>query len=171
MVKLGYDLDLLYEEYKLHQSVDSTDPFTPTNNMLVVSNGQVLVRRDAQRRRHHVRDPIDHAGNEHHRHDSLDDRRSVSHPQPRSTGGDCRGLDSFEPSYKPMVEAGLGRQPGRPVQQADVARSSFGVDGTGITVGLLSDSFDQVPYAGGVDGLAHDIATNDLPKTNEDSSR
>ncbi len=40
---------------------------------------------------------------------------------------------------------------------------SFGVDGTGITVGILSDTFNQFPYAGNVAGVQRDIQTGDLP--------
>ena len=42
---------------------------------------------------------------------------------------------------------------------ADVARTQFGVDGTGVTVGVLSDSVNQ--FAG---GLADSVKTGDLPK-------
>ena len=45
--------------------------------------------------------------------------------------------------------------------QADVARQQFGVDGTGVTVGVLSDSVSQ--FAG---GLADSVKTGDLPDPN-----
>jgi len=41
--------------------------------------------------------------------------------------------------------------------RADVARSTFGVNGTGVTVGVLSDSYDNLG------GAAGDVATGDLP--------
>ncbi len=41
------------------------------------------------------------------------------------------------------------------------ARSAFGVDGSGVTVGILSDSFDRDP--GAVTHAAGDVATGDLP--------
>ncbi|MBD2055030.1 S8 family serine peptidase [Oculatella sp. FACHB-28] len=41
--------------------------------------------------------------------------------------------------------------------RADIARSTFGVDGTGVTVGALSDSYNNL------DGEAADIASGDLP--------
>ncbi len=40
---------------------------------------------------------------------------------------------------------------------ADIARSSFGVDGTGVTVGVLSDSYDDLG------GASADVASGDLP--------
>jgi hypothetical protein len=41
--------------------------------------------------------------------------------------------------------------------RADVARSDFSVDGTGVTIGVVSDSFDMLG------GAAADIASGDLP--------
>jgi Subtilase family len=41
------------------------------------------------------------------------------------------------------------------------ARSSFGVDGSGVTVGILSDSFDRDP--GAATHAAGDVASGDLP--------
>ena len=41
---------------------------------------------------------------------------------------------------------------GDAAQRSDVARANVGVDGTGVTVGTLSDSYDQL---GGAAGDAH----------------
>jgi hypothetical protein len=45
--------------------------------------------------------------------------------------------------------------------RADIARSTFGFDGTGITIGILSDSFDT--RADPITTMAQDIASGDLP--------
>src|SRR4029077_1031865 len=45
--------------------------------------------------------------------------------------------------------------------EAARARNDFGVDGAGVTVGILSDSFNQ--WAGAPAGEASDVATGDLP--------
>lgn len=69
-------------------------------------------------------------------------------------------LDSLKfakPAYKPLTNIGLTTSQADFAVQANVARSKFGVDGTGITVGVLSDSFDNLG------GAAEDIASGDLP--------
>ncbi|MDO9395706.1 MAG: S8 family serine peptidase, partial [Herbiconiux sp.] len=48
--------------------------------------------------------------------------------------------------------------------RSDVARAAFGVDGTGVTVGILSNSFDELsPAFTAVSDLAQDIAAGSLP--------
>lgn len=51
--------------------------------------------------------------------------------------------------------------------QAEAARAQFGVDGTGLKIGVLSDSFDapgSVDAFGNPDTTATNIATDDLPE-------
>src|SRR5262249_26423343 len=61
--------------------------------------------------------------------------------------------------------------------QADIAEMgpqarAMGFDGTGVRVGILSDSFDANPHAkdylGNPDHMADDIASHDLPKDTND---
>jgi hypothetical protein len=60
----------------------------------------------------------------------------------------------------PVRSVGDYTSQGDPAMQADVARAVSGRDGTGITVGVLSDSYAQ--QTGGVTA-ADDVASNDLP--------
>lgn len=55
---------------------------------------------------------------------------------------------------------GLVTTQGDVAQASDVARSTFGVDGAGVTVGTLSDSFDCTGAGG---GAAADVGSGDLP--------
>ena len=68
-------------------------------------------------------------------------------------------FDSVDPVYKPIVNA-VGSYPtdGDPVIHSDTFRSTFGVDGTGVKVGVMSTSINEV---GG--GVAASQATGDLP--------
>jgi hypothetical protein len=69
-------------------------------------------------------------------------------------------LDSLKfvrPAYR-QSNVGLTTSQGDRAMRADVARRKFNVDGTGVTVGILSDSFNNLG------GAAEDIASGDLPK-------
>jgi Subtilase family len=60
-----------------------------------------------------------------------------------------------------ITHAGLVTSQGDVSMHADTGRSTFGVDGTGIKVGVLSDSFATV--ASPITTMADDIANDDLP--------
>ena len=60
------------------------------------------------------------------------------------------------PSYA-VTSAGLVTSQGDAAMAADVARSIFSLDGSGVTVGTLSDSFDCLS------GAVGDVASGDLP--------
>jgi subtilisin-like proprotein convertase family protein len=67
------------------------------------------------------------------------------------------GLKFARPSYMAKTNAGLTTSQADVVANVDIARSQFGVDGTGITIGVLSDSFNALG------GAITDSATGDLP--------
>jgi hypothetical protein len=67
-------------------------------------------------------------------------------PTPLVLGADC---------------GGLVRSEGDAQLRAPTARANVGVDGTGVTVGILSDSFDR--NAAAATHAANDVASGDLP--------
>ncbi len=69
-----------------------------------------------------------------------------------------KGLQYVRPAYKPMNRVGSVTSQGDVAQLSDVARASFGIDGSGYRVGILSDSWDTL------NGQASGIATGDLPE-------
>lgn len=79
--------------------------------------------------------------------------------------GAVAGVDAVAEILTPLVRAsdcgGAVRSEGDGQLNAANARASFGLDGSGVTVGILSDSFDRdsaaVTHAGG------DVASGDLP--------
>ncbi len=79
--------------------------------------------------------------------------------------GTVTGVDAVTEALAPLVRGadcgGLARSEGDEQLNAAGARSAFGVDGSGVTVGILSDSFDRDPLA--VTGAAGDVASGDLP--------
>ena len=69
----------------------------------------------------------------------------------------------------PANETGLVVSQGVEVMKVDVARSRFGVDGSGITIGVISDSFDRsqtVITIARADILSGDIPGKDNPSGN-----
>ncbi len=57
----------------------------------------------------------------------------------------------------PVTAAGAVANQADIAMRADIARASYGVDGTGLRIGVLSDSYDHLG------GAAADIASGDLP--------
>jgi subtilase family protein len=78
---------------------------------------------------------------------------------------DLSGVDAVTEVLTPIVRGadcgGAVRSEGDAQLNAGNARSSFGIDGSGVTVGILSDSFDRSPSA--VTHAAGDVASGDLP--------
>jgi hypothetical protein len=66
-------------------------------------------------------------------------------------------LRHVRPAYKPSTSAGSVTSQGDVTQLSDVGRSSYGVDGSGFRVGVISDSWDNL----GVQ--ASGISSGDLP--------
>ncbi|WP_282123905.1 S8 family serine peptidase [Algibacter mikhailovii] len=67
-------------------------------------------------------------------------------------------LQFVRPAYKPMNRVGSVTSQGDIAQLSDVARASYGIDGSGFRVGILSDSWDNRG------GQASGIASGDLPE-------
>src|SRR5262249_4548614 len=72
-----------------------------------------------------------------------------------AAAGDLRSL-RFAREASAGTHAGSVTSQGDAAMHADVARTSFGVDGTGVKVGVLSDSFNCLG------GAAGDVASGDL---------
>jgi hypothetical protein len=79
--------------------------------------------------------------------------------------GDLARVDGVTAALAPIVRGadcgGSVRSEGDVQLDASNARASFGVDGSGVTVGILSDSFDRDPTA--ATHAAGDVASGDLP--------
>ncbi|MGF1453869.1 MAG: Ig-like domain-containing protein [Alphaproteobacteria bacterium] len=86
--------------------------------------------------------------------------RMVSGLLPVSALDALEQMDSLafaNPAIAVTASQGIAENQGDRSVNADIARSQFGVDGTGVRVGALSDSFDAL------NGADEDIATGDLP--------
>jgi hypothetical protein len=72
---------------------------------------------------------------------------------------------SLTPIYKPQTNfQGIANNEGNAALKADVASQQFGVNGSGVTIGVLSDSVNQAANPGGRPaGLAGSVQSGDLP--------
>ncbi len=70
--------------------------------------------------------------------------------------GSLASLRFVRPAYA-ATRVGATTSQGDVAQRSDIARAAFGVDGSGVRVGVLSDSYDCRG------GAAADVATGDLP--------
>ena len=67
---------------------------------------------------------------------------------------------TVSPVFKPSLNTrGIAPNQGDEAENADALRSVFGLDGSGVKVGVLSDSVNAFEH-----GLADSVATKDLPK-------
>jgi Subtilase family len=87
-------------------------------------------------------------------------------PEDLTALGEVARVGGVSEVLTPMARA-VGCPGGAVVSEGDAqlnaasARANFGVDGSGVTVGILSDSFDQDP--GASTDAAGDVLTGDLP--------
>ena len=73
-------------------------------------------------------------------------------------------IANLNPMYRPVTkQMGTADNQADFVQQTDLARGDFGVDGTGVKIGVLSDSVNRFDK-----GLPGSIATGDLPRRGVD---
>ncbi|MEO0869288.1 MAG: S8 family serine peptidase, partial [Cyanobacteria bacterium J06642_11] len=66
----------------------------------------------------------------------------------------------LRPAYKPIVSQGLTSNQGNIALRADIAQAQFNVTGAGVTIGVLSDSFNNL------NGARTDQLSGDLPEVN-----
>lgn len=156
MRKASTGLVRAYSEYQAHVAQRRTTAFVPSSRFLPYSAGNVLIE---------ARATTDGAA-------LLSDLRRLG-----LTGGTRYGvlvsgyfplaaiedavalpsLRSINAAIAPIRNAGSVTSQGDTALLAAMARTSHGVDGTGIAVGVLSDSYNDLG------GAAADIASGDLP--------
>jgi hypothetical protein len=156
--KLGLGLHRLYNEYTSFVStfgLNATRQFKPSNRFLKLFNGHVLIEAVA------ANDP-DALAIDLKRLNIQNLSRFGSHISGRLPimalfqMARLKSLKFARPAYF-TTNAGLTTSQGDIAMRSDIGRSLFNVDGTGITVGTLSDSFNCLGQA------AADVTNGDLP--------
>ena len=160
--KIGYDLTLLAAERDAHALELPGETFTPTNRWLQVADNLVQVDVVGTGDIGALQSQLTALG-----------MSNIATAGPMIEGSvpiaslsqiaALPGLVFARPVNKPVTAAGAVTSQGDSAMQSDVARSAFGLDGSGITVGVISDSFNKLRYADNVTGLQRDIGTGDLP--------
>ena len=153
LTKVPTDLESLRDEYASHLAKRSPTPFKP-KTLAPVSGDTVAIDAIASGDVDVLEADLIAAGLQ----DPAVAGRIVSGRLPLSALGALSGLSSLEFAEPALstTNVGLVTTQGDPAMRSDVARTTFGVDGTGVSVGVLSDSFDCQG------GAAADLASGDL---------
>jgi subtilisin family serine protease len=154
MAKVDHALAEVYEEQETSLAQGSGVVFTPSNPLLRVRAGRVVIDAVASGDVHALRADLEALGMQ----GAVVFGRIISGQLPiRAIKGMAAlaSLHFVRPAYA-TTHVGLVTSQGDQAMRADVARAAFGVDGTGVTVGVLSDSFNCLG------GATADVASDDL---------
>src|SRR5262249_34058971 len=142
------------EEQEAYLAQGGGAAFTPSNPLLRVMVGRVVIDAVASGDAQALQADLESMGMQ----GAVAFGRIVSGGGPLSAIEDMAALASLQfarPAYS-ATNVGLVPSPGEQTMRADVARATSAVDGSGVTVGVLSDSFNCLG------GAAADVASGDL---------
>ena len=156
--KLEAGLDSLWTEYEsfTQQRNNNSAAFTPTNSIIPYSQDYVTLDAVASGDTQTLLNDLQSLGLQ----NGATFGRYVSGRVPVSNIGSMAQLSSLQlarPVYA-MTDVGATTSQGDQAMRADIARSTFGVTGSGVTVGVLSNSYNNLG------GANDDIASGDLPQ-------
>jgi hypothetical protein len=154
LAKVDHALAAVHDEYASYWAQGGGVVFTSSNPMLRVIAGRVVVDAVATGDVQALRANLEALGMQ----ATVALGRIVSGQLPIAAIEGMAALANLKfarPAYA-TTSVGLVTSQGDRAMRSDVTRSTFGVDGTGITVGVLSDSFDCLGGAGA------DVASNEL---------
>lgn len=168
MARLSLQLANLYDEYSAHlakvrNGTAKPESFTPSNTLLRVSNGRVAIDAVASGDAAALQANLEALGMQHGA--AVGSLVGGWLPiESLEAAATLDGLRFARPSYA-WRNVGLTTSQGDPSMNADSARSTYSVNGSGITVGTLSDSYDCLRnFTPPPDTNAtQDVANNDLP--------
>ena len=155
MTRIGLDLSQLHFEHQEHLARTPGLKFVPGNALMRISQQDVVIDAVAADDPYALRDALVALGMTH----AAIYGRYVSGVLPISALSDTAGLAGLRlarPAYA-RARSGSVTSQGDAALWADVARSTYLVDGTGVVVGSLSDSYDCLG------GAAGDVGSGDLP--------
>lgn len=152
---IGGDLLALHEEYQRHLRVSVNAPFVSANSAAPVAQGAVTIDVVTDGDGAAVLARLEALGLR----DGDSYRHLVSGRLPIGALLELAGVEGIRfarPAYA-TTHVGSVTGQGVPALRTDLASATFGVDGTGITVGAISDSYNCLLGAGA------GVASGDLP--------
>ena len=156
--KVDFELLELQFEYNLWKQQNSSQQFSPLNTSLPLrsnNNDFIVVDAVAQRDADSLIDDLNTVGCK-----SIKSyQKVVSATCPINAIDNMSGFDSLN-TVRPALSvqnAGSTTSQGDVAMRSDIARSTFNVNGNGITIGTLSDSYDCLGNA------AANVISGDLP--------
>jgi hypothetical protein len=155
VAKMDHALAALYEEQESYRAQGGGAVFESSNPLLRVTEERVVVDAVASGDVHALKAELEALGMQ----GAVAFGRIVSGQLPISAIERAAALATLQfarPAYD-MNNVGRVTSQADRAMRADVARATFGVDGTGVTVGAMSDSFNCLG------GAAADVASGDLP--------
>lgn len=156
MAKAGSTLARVYSEYLAHARSGTLTPFQPGERLLQYSNGRVLIDATAAGDGDALLADLKRLGLQNAEYFGP----AVSGLLPVAAIGRAAalpGLQSISASPRPVLNTGAITSQGDVALHVDLARAAFSVDGSGVAVGVLSDSYNSLG------GAAVDVASGDLP--------
>jgi hypothetical protein len=164
MANAGEGLINLYREYRRFENHggDPADFSTSLNKLMVINNGRVVVHLRAKNGLDAVTTAVEGAGGEVVTHNDTFGLVTAYLPISQLRGMAANAaVATVSPMSRPVFhESGSSNNQADDSQRADLIRSTYGLDGSGVKVGVLSDSVNLV--TGGISGS---ISTGDLPES------
>jgi Subtilase family/FG-GAP-like repeat len=154
IAKLPRSLVALHQQFTTHVGLSSALTFNANDPLVRLVEDRVVVDAVASDDVNLLKSELEALGMQ----QAVAFGRIVSGQLPISSLTAAAGLASlrFAQPSAAVTNAGLVTSQGDHAMRADVARSTFGLTGSGVTVGVLSDSFNCLG------GAATDVANNDL---------
>src|SRR5438105_1549075 len=154
MAKLTPSLVRFHDQYATHLAQPSAASFNFGDPLITVVDNRVVIDAVASGDVNVLKADLESLGMQ----EAVAFGRIVSGQLPVSALPAAAGMTSlrFAQPAAAMSNAGSVTSQGDQAMRSDVARTTYGVDGSGVTVGALSDSFNCLG------GAAADIARGDL---------
>ena len=154
MAKLARSLINLHEQYRIYVTQRSAVPFSSSDALVKLVDNRVVVDAVASADVNSLKADLESLGMQH----AIAFGRFVSGQLPLSSIPAAARLASLR-FARPVVAvtgAGTVTTQGDVAMRSNIARTNLGVTGAGVTVGVLSDSFNCLG------GAANDVTTGDL---------